>query len=190
MFCYVFSMLVLSSQYNVFGCEATAIRKLFVINLIVMSMFDLFAVTNVASTLKYVSLRMAFAMKFARYAYLGYGSFLLQSCDMFDCVFQRSSSILLSSPILARLPFGKLLFGTVMLVFTSTYFDIVLFVDDVIFAMKVFGCEAFAIRTLFVMVACHDYGCYIFFVMKVGLSFEMCSLRIAFAMKLVRYGCY
>ena len=77
MFCYVFSMLVLSSQYNVFGCEATAIRNLFVINFIVMNMFDLFDVTNVASTLKYVSLRMVFAMKFARYACLGYGSFFV-----------------------------------------------------------------------------------------------------------------
>ena len=63
------------------------------------------------------------------------------------------------------------------------------FVVDVIFAMKVFGCAALAIRILFVMVVCHDYGCYIFFVMKVGLIFEMCSLRIAFAMKLVRYEC-
>ena len=121
MFCYVFSMLMLSSQYNVFGCEATAIRNLLVMNFIVMKMFDVFAVTSVASTLRCVSLRMAFAMKFARYACLGYGSFLLQSCDMFDCVFQRSSFILLSSYILARFPFGKLLFGTVMLVFTSTY---------------------------------------------------------------------
>ena len=91
-----------------------------------MYMFDLFFATNVASTLKYVSLRMAFAMKFARYACLGYGSFLLQSCDMFDCVFQRSSFILLSSYIIARFPFGNLLFGIVMLVFTSTYFVILL----------------------------------------------------------------
>ena len=68
------SMLMLPSQYNVFGCEATAIRNLFVMNLIVMNMFDLFAVTNVASTLTYVSLRMAFAMKCARYACIGYGS--------------------------------------------------------------------------------------------------------------------
>ena len=124
MFCYVFSMLMLSSQYNVFGCEATAIINLFVMNLIVMNMFDLFAVTNVASTLKGVTLRIAFAIKFARYACIGCGSFSLQSCDMFDCVFQRSSFILLSSYILARFPFGNLLFGTVMLVFTSTYFVI------------------------------------------------------------------
>ena len=40
---------------------------------------------------------------------------------------------------------------------------------DVIFAMKVFGCEVFAIKTLFVMAACYNYGCYMFFVMNVGL---------------------
>ena len=114
-------MLMLPSQYNVFVCETTAIRNLFVINLVVMNMFDLFAVTNVASTLTCVSLRMAFAMKFARYACMGYGSFSSQSCNMFDCVFQRSSFILISIYILARFPFGKSLFGTVMLVFTSTY---------------------------------------------------------------------
>ena len=43
------------------------------------------------------------------------------------------------------------------------------FVVDVLSAMEVFGCEDCAIRTLFVMVACCDYGCYIFFVMNVGL---------------------
>ena len=63
-----FLLLMLVSQYNVFGCEATAIRKLFGMNFVVMNMIDLFAVTNVASTLKGVPLRMAFAMKFARYA--------------------------------------------------------------------------------------------------------------------------
>ena len=74
MCCYVFSMLMLSSQLNVFGCEATAIRNLVVMKLIVMNMFDVLAITSVASTLRCVSLRMAFAMKFARYACIGYGS--------------------------------------------------------------------------------------------------------------------
>ena len=96
MFCYVFSMLMLSSHYNVFDCEATAIRNLLVMNFIVMKMFDVFAVTSVASTLRCVSLRMAFAMKFARYACIGYGSCLLQSCDMFDCV--SSDHLSSSSP--------------------------------------------------------------------------------------------
>ena len=39
----VFLMLMLSSQYHVFGCEANAIRRSFGMNLIVMNMFDLFS---------------------------------------------------------------------------------------------------------------------------------------------------
>ena len=61
---------------------------------------------------------------------------------------------------------------------------------DVIFAMKVFGCEVFAIKTLFVMAACYNYGCYMFFCNECWFNFEMGSLRIAFAMKLVRYACF
>ena len=54
-------------------------------------------------------------------------------------------------------------------VFSLRHMLLYFFVVDVIFAVEVFGCEAFAIRTLCVMIAGYNYGCYIFFVVNVGV---------------------